>query len=62
MKENKVILVTAIFNFIVACLKLISGVTFQFSTLVADSVQSFIDFFTDITSMIANKIGKRNRK
>ena len=38
---------------------MISGLTFSFSTLIADSIQSFIDFFTDITSMIANRIGKR---
>ena len=43
MEENKVIL--------------ISGIFFSFSTLIADSVQSFIDFLTDITSLIANKIG-----
>lgn len=59
MKENKIITITAIFNLIVAFLKLISGITFSFSTLIADSIQSFIDFFTDITSIIANKVGKR---
>ena len=59
MKENKIIIITAIFNFIVAVLKLISGLAFSFSTLIADSIQSFMDFFTDITSIIANKIGKR---
>jgi len=59
MKENKIIIVTAIFNFIVAVLKLVSGLIFSFSTLIADSVQSFMDFFTDITSIIANKVGKR---
>ena len=59
MKENKVIIITAILNFIVACLKLASGIIFSFSTLIADSIQSFIDFFTDLTSILANKIGKR---
>lgn len=59
MKENKIIIITAFFNLIVAFLKLISGITFSFSTLIADSIQSFIDFFTDITSIIANKVGKR---
>lgn len=59
MKETKIIIITAVFNFIVAVLKLISGVVFSFSTLIADSIQSFIDFFTDITSIIANKVGKR---
>lgn len=59
MKENKVIIITTIFNLIVAILKLVSGIVFSFSTLIADSIQSFVDFITDITSLIANKIGKR---
>ena len=59
MKENKIIIITAFLNLVVAFLKLISGITFSFSTLIADSIQSFMDFFTDITSIIANKVGKR---
>lgn len=59
MKENKIIITTTIFNLIVAILKLSFGILFSFSTLIADSVQSFIDFITDITSLIVNKIGKR---
>ncbi len=59
MKENKIIIITTILNLTVAILKLVSGVIFSFSTLIADSIQSFIDFITDITSLVANKIGKR---
>lgn len=59
MNEDKVILITTVLNFTVAILKLVSGLIFSFSTLIADSIQSFIDFVTDITSLIANKIGKR---
>ena len=59
MKENKIIIITAILNFIVASLKLIAGLTFSFSTLIADSIQSFMDFLTDIISIMANKVGKR---
>lgn len=59
MKENKIILITTVLNFIVAVFKLTVGLAFSFSTLIADSIQSFIDFITDITSIIANKIGKR---
>lgn len=59
MKENKIIIITMIINLIVAIIKLTAGIMFSFSTLIADSVQSFIDFITDITSLIANKIGKR---
>ena len=59
MNNNKIIIITAFFNLLVAILKLVSGVVFSFSTLISDSIQSFIDFFTDITSIMANKIGKR---
>lgn len=59
MKEDKVIIITMILNLIVAILKLVSGIIFSFSTLIADSIQSFMDFITDITSLIANKIGRR---
>ena len=59
MKENKIIFTTMILNFVVAVLKLVAGIIFSFSTLISDSIQSFIDFVTDITSIIANKIGKR---
>ncbi len=59
MKENKIIIITTILNFIVFLMKLVSGIMFSFSTLIADSIQSFTDFITDITSLIANKIGKR---
>ena len=59
MKENKVIITTMILNFIVAIIKLISGIVFSFSTLISDSIQSFMDFLTDVISLVANKIGKR---
>lgn len=59
MKENTVIIITMIINLIVAIMKITLGIISSFSTLIADSIQSFIDFVTDITSLIANKIGKR---
>ena len=59
MKENRIIIITTILNFAVAVIKLVAGLASSFSTLIADSIQSFIDFITDITSLIANKIGKR---
>ena len=58
-KEDKIIIITMILNFIVAIMKITAGILFSFSTLIADSVQSFTDFITDITSLIANRIGKR---
>ena len=59
MKDNNVIILTAVLNMVVASLKLGTGIIFSFSTLISDSIQSFIDFFTDVVSLIANKIGKR---
>ena len=59
MKDNNVIILTAVLNMVVAFLKLGTGILFSFSTLISDSIQSFIDFFTDVVSLIANKIGKR---
>lgn len=58
-KEDRIIIITMILNFIVAIMKLAAGIIFSFSTLISDSVQSFTDFITDITSLIANRIGKR---
>lgn len=58
-KEDKIIFITMILNFWVAIIKLSAGIVFSFSTLIADSVQSFTDFITDITSLIANRIGRR---
>ncbi len=59
MKEKKVLITTALLNFITATSKLTLGIVFSFGTLIADSVQSFLDFLTDIISIIVNKIGKR---
>ena len=59
MKEKKLIILTAILNFISASLKLTLGIVFSFSTLIADSIQSFLDFFTDVISLIVIKIGRR---
>ena len=59
MKENRIIIITMLLNLLIACIKLIFGIMFQFSTLLADAIQSFMDFITDVTSIITNKIGKR---
>lgn len=59
MNVNKVIIISTILNFLVFLAKTIIGITFSFSTLIADSIQSFTDFLTDIMNLIVNKIGKR---
>lgn len=59
MKEHIVIIITMILNLIVAIIKLLAGILFSFSTLISDSIQSFMDFITDIIALVATKIGKR---
>ena len=59
MKENKIIFITMILNLFIAIIKLIFGILFSFQTLMADAIQSFMDFVSDVTSIITNKIGKR---
>jgi len=59
MKEHTVYLITMILNFLTALIKFATGVLLGFSTLVADSIQSFVDFLTDIISLIAAKVGKK---
>lgn len=58
-KEKNILVLTMIMNFVIAFIKLVSGIMFNFSSLVADSLHSFSDFITDIISMIASKIGKK---
>lgn len=60
MKKEKKILVMAMFlNLGVACVKLIGGIMFGFSSLIADSLHSFSDFITDIIANVASRIGKK---
>lgn len=58
-KEKKILVVTMVLNFVVASIKLVSGIMFNFSTLIADSLQSFSDFITDVISSFASKIGDK---
>lgn len=58
-KEQKIIYLTMFLNLIIASTKLISGIMFNFSTLIADSLQTYADFITDIIASIASKIGKK---
>ena len=58
-KEQKIIYLTMFLNLIIASTKLISGTMFNFSTLIADSLQTYADFITDIIASIASKIGKK---
>ena len=57
--EFIILLISMILNFIVAFIKLVFGIMFNFSSLIADSLQSLFDFITDIISMIVGKIGDK---
>jgi cobalt-zinc-cadmium efflux system protein len=59
MKEHSVYFITMILNFLTALMKFVTGVLLGFSTLIADSIQSFVDFLTDIITLIAVKVGKK---
>ena len=59
MKETKVIIISMLINMAVAIIKLISGLCYSFSTLIADSVQSFTDSLTDVTSLVVPKRDER---
>ena len=58
-KDNLILFTSMILNFIIAVIKLVSGIMFNFSSLIADSLQSLFDFITDIIAMIASKIGDK---
>lgn len=58
-KERNVSLLVMLLNLIVGTIKLSGGIIFGFSTLIADSLQSLIDFITDIISSIASKVGRK---
>ena len=59
IKEQTIFIITMFFNLIIATIKLLTGIIFGFSSLMADSLQSYTDFITDIISMIASKVGKK---
>ena len=58
-KERQISFVVMFLNLMVASVKLISGIMFGFSSLIADSLHSFSDFITDIIASVAIKIGKK---
>ena len=60
MKKEKNIIVLGMFiNLVIASIKILTGITFNLSILIADSLQTITDFITDVISIIATKIGKK---
>lgn len=58
-KEASVLIFSMISNFIISIFKIIGGIVFQFSSLLADGLQTFSDFITDIISFIGAKFSKK---
>ena len=56
--ETKILIYSMINNFIIALTKIISGISFGLSSLLADGLHTFCDFITDIICMIGTKISK----
>lgn len=55
-KENKVMMISMIVNFSLSLLKVITGIIFSSSALLADGVHSFSDLTTDIFAIVGNKL------
>ena len=55
-KENKVMMTSMIVNFSLSLLKVITGIIFSSSALIADGVHSFSDLTTDVFAIIGNKL------
>ena len=56
MKETKILITGMIINFVISCLKIVSGIIFNLSSLLADGMHTFSDFFTDIVIIISTKL------
>lgn len=58
-KEFKVLVFSMIMNLLISIIKIVGGIYFQFGSLLADGMQTFSDFVTDIVSFIGAKFSKK---
>ena len=58
-KEASVLIFSMISNLVVSIFKIVGGVLFQFSSLLADGLQTFSDFVTDIVSFLGAKFSMK---
>lgn len=59
MKVEQVMKVSFFTNFLLSCLKCISGLFLKSSALIADGIHSFSDLITDIVAIIGAKIANK---
>lgn len=57
--ESSVLFFSMVSNFIICVFKIVGGVIFQFSSLLADGLQTFSDFVTDVVSFLGVKISRK---
>lgn len=57
--EYKVLIYSMINNFLIALMKIVGGMVYGLSSLIADGIQTVSDFITDVVCLIAAKISKR---
>ena len=58
-KEFKVLVFSMMMNLLISILKIVGGIYFHFGSLLADGMQTFSDFVTDIVSFIGAKFSKK---
>ena len=58
-KEFKVLVFSMIMNLLISILKIVGGIYFHFGSLLADGMQTFSDFITDIISFMGAKFSKK---
>ena len=58
-REASVLVFSMVSNFLIAVFKIVGGILFQFSSLLADGLQTFSDFVTDVVSFLGAKKKKK---
>lgn len=58
-KEVSVLIFSMFSNLVISVFKIVGGILFQFSSLLADGLQTFSDFITDIVSFLGAKFSKK---
>lgn len=57
--ETGIIIYSMINNLIISVMKIVGGITLGLSSLMADGLHTFVDFITDIISMLGIKFSKK---
>ena len=58
-KEAKVLIFSMVSNLFISIAKILGGVFFHFGSLLADGLQTFSDFVTDVVSFLGAKFSKK---